>query len=209
MVSHRRHPSAQLAIGLSSALQAHAFFTSNLHLLTLGKSWFWAEHRVESLDLHTLNGMDAARYHRSRTQKRWRREIMAMDWTARGDDLSALTGQEGLGKGWLELGGREWHGDKCDWDFGRGERGGVGSLGMRMERNHKHERSKNLQEFQEELDSCPTASEVTGSPQRSGQLKLEADVMQPCLRQLLVFSASLLVNSAGMVRRIFYQTTLL
>jgi len=96
-------PSAHLATGLSSTLQARAFSTSNLHFIASGKSWFWADHRVEALDLQTLNGADVARCDRDRDPKRWRREIKVLEGTAGAEDLSAVTGPVGLGKGGLSL----------------------------------------------------------------------------------------------------------
>lgn len=88
--------SGLLSLSFPSTLQARAFSTSNLRFITAGKSWFWADHRVEALDLETLNGVDVARCDRGRNPKRWRREIKVLEGTAGAEDLSAVRGRIGL-----------------------------------------------------------------------------------------------------------------
>jgi hypothetical protein len=127
----------------------------------------------------------------------------SLEGTAVVEDLSAVTEPVGLEKSGLGLAAVS--------GMVRRVGGRVGGLGVRVERYHKYERSRIFKNFRKDWKYVPLRhwSLVTGSPQCPGRLKLEPDVMQICLHQLLVLHASLLVNSAGRVRRIFYQTTLL
>lgn len=88
-----------LSKGLEGVIQGRVFSTSSLKHIPEGKSWFWADHRTEALDLDTMNGVDVAAHDGSRDPKRWRKEIKIIDGTAGEEDLNAVKRQAGLEKG--------------------------------------------------------------------------------------------------------------
>lgn len=51
--------------------------------ITDGKSWFWGDTRVESLDLRTVNGQEVGRYDSERDPATWRQQIKVMEGMAK------------------------------------------------------------------------------------------------------------------------------
>lgn len=88
-----------LSKSLEGVIQGRAFSSSNLKHIPEGKTWFWADHRIEALDLKTMNGVDVAAHDESRDPKRWRKEIRILEGTAEEEDLSAVRQRAGLEKG--------------------------------------------------------------------------------------------------------------
>ncbi|KAJ9657762.1 hypothetical protein H2201_008075 [Coniosporium apollinis] len=75
---------AHLTAGLSGTLHARHFATKHDRRIPHedGKSWFWADHRAEALDLETLNGVELARVDENRDPKTWRALIRVMERVA-------------------------------------------------------------------------------------------------------------------------------
>lgn len=88
-----------LSKGMDGTMQARAFSAANLNKIPEGKSWFWADHRIEALDLDSMNGVSVAAHDDSRDTKRWRKEIKVLEGTAGEEDLNAVKHRAGLEKG--------------------------------------------------------------------------------------------------------------
>lgn len=75
---------AHLTAGLHGTLHARAFATKHDRRIPHqdGKTWFWADHRAEALDLETLNGIELARVDENRDPKTWRALIRVMELVA-------------------------------------------------------------------------------------------------------------------------------
>ncbi|KAF2751609.1 hypothetical protein M011DRAFT_464327 [Sporormia fimetaria CBS 119925] len=61
--------------GGDGVYEARAFSKANDQRIGPDKNWFWAESRMQALDLHTVNGVDASVYDTERDPKEWRRAI--------------------------------------------------------------------------------------------------------------------------------------
>lgn len=80
---------ADLRRGVSGLAQAraHAYQTDTRIDKEAGKTWFWAETRVEALDLHEVNGRFVGSRDESRSRKQmddWRKALKALDGSRSG-----------------------------------------------------------------------------------------------------------------------------
>ncbi|KAF1985569.1 hypothetical protein K402DRAFT_394550 [Aulographum hederae CBS 113979] len=85
---------ADLSKGLAGTLSARKFSATNYHKMSDGHKWFWADTRVQALDLHTINGVETAEYDESREPERWRKELKVLDGTAGEAERAALVREE-------------------------------------------------------------------------------------------------------------------
>ncbi|KAF1966626.1 hypothetical protein BU23DRAFT_485988 [Bimuria novae-zelandiae CBS 107.79] len=74
-------PNPDLDTGREGVLDARHFASKNDRRIVanVGTTWFWADSRADSLDLHTLNGVDVSKYDDKRDPKEWRKHIKIME----------------------------------------------------------------------------------------------------------------------------------
>lgn len=63
------NPSAVLTQGMRGIIDARNFSTKTDKRLQPGQAWFWADTRMQALDLHSLNGVEASSHDRLREDK--------------------------------------------------------------------------------------------------------------------------------------------
>ena len=59
--------SVDLSKGLDGIRSAREYATANDKRISHGRKWYWGDHRAESLDLHTINGLEGSEYFYHRT----------------------------------------------------------------------------------------------------------------------------------------------
>ncbi|KAF1812360.1 hypothetical protein P152DRAFT_458735 [Eremomyces bilateralis CBS 781.70] len=70
-----------LHYGAEGVLAARQYSSQNYRKIDhrSGKSWFWGDTRVESLDVHSMSGAPVERFDANRDPRKWRREIRVLE----------------------------------------------------------------------------------------------------------------------------------
>jgi hypothetical protein len=114
--------------GLKASRQYSTRQNSRIKNGKMGKTWFWADCRVEALDLHEVNGYEVASQDPDRDTKKWRKEIRILEGTARPDEKLALrasntrrlsTGMNSMLESAMNLGASEAEGEPSENDRSR------------------------------------------------------------------------------------------
>lgn len=88
-----------LDAGREGLLESRVYSRQNDQRITRepGATWFWADSRVQVLDLHTVNGLDVSTRDQLRDPKDWRRKIKIMDGIANSQVAAAAKPAVGSG----------------------------------------------------------------------------------------------------------------
>ena len=78
-VDSTQHNSANLDTGAEGIRDARSYSARVYLRIQEGRSWFWADTRVEALDLGSLSAQEVGRYDEDREPHRWRAYIKVMD----------------------------------------------------------------------------------------------------------------------------------
>ncbi|KAF2435955.1 hypothetical protein EJ08DRAFT_645623 [Tothia fuscella] len=78
-----------LGLGIRGLLAARSFSAQINKRIPEGKSWFWADSRVEALDLYEVNGYEVSSQDKERNPKEWRKEIRIIEGVARPGEKAA------------------------------------------------------------------------------------------------------------------------
>jgi hypothetical protein len=83
-------PLTKAGVGMSGVIEARKWCSTEFRRIDEGKSWFWADTRVEALDLEEVNGLIVSSQDPDRDPKKYRREIRVIEGTARPEERLAL-----------------------------------------------------------------------------------------------------------------------
>ena len=78
-VDRTQHNVANIDTGAEGIRDARTYSAETCLRIQEGRSWFWADTRVEALDLGSLNAQEVGRYDEDREPYRWRAYIKVMD----------------------------------------------------------------------------------------------------------------------------------
>ncbi|KIW08575.1 uncharacterized protein PV09_00539 [Verruconis gallopava] len=83
-------PLTSPGIGLSGIIQARRYSSDEYQRIQDGNTWFWADTRVEALDLEEVNGLLVSSRDPDRDPKKYRKQIRVIDGTARPEERRLL-----------------------------------------------------------------------------------------------------------------------
>ncbi|KAF2093519.1 hypothetical protein NA57DRAFT_48274 [Rhizodiscina lignyota] len=82
-----------LSVGLDGIIDGRAYSEKHDKRILEGKTWFWGEHRADSLGVETLNGQEVSKFDPDRDPKKWRRQIRVLEGIADEKERQALKKQ--------------------------------------------------------------------------------------------------------------------
>jgi hypothetical protein len=77
-------------VGMSGVIDARAYSSAQFRRIDGDRSWFWADTRVEALDLEEVNGILVSSLNPERDPKKYRKEIRVIEGTAHPEERLAL-----------------------------------------------------------------------------------------------------------------------
>ncbi|KAF2839296.1 hypothetical protein M501DRAFT_1003873 [Patellaria atrata CBS 101060] len=80
----------RLSEGFEGVQNARRWSSSKDLRILHGKSWYWGDSRVDSLDLETVNGQTVSRFDPTRDPKTWRKYIRVIEGIAGAEDKDAI-----------------------------------------------------------------------------------------------------------------------
>jgi hypothetical protein len=86
-------PVMKVGLGMSGVISARKFCSAEYKRIEDNRNWYWADTRVEALNLEEINGFLVTNQDPDRDPKKYRREIRVIEGTARPEERLALQQQ--------------------------------------------------------------------------------------------------------------------